>query len=109
MIDEVKNIHDAEKTNEDTGGNKNDQVLKRSRQYTKNKNRYEESLKEYSKYIIVPNAEQERYESLVKEFEELLNKRKAIDNELDAKSGEILDSAKKLGHFKKTKKVYNGR
>lgn len=109
MIDEVKNIHDVEKTNEDTGGNKNDQVLKRSRQYTKNKNRYEESLKEYSKYIIVPNAEQERYESLVKEFEELLTKRKAIDNELDAKSVEILDSAKKLGHFKKTKKVYNGR
>ncbi|PUU85548.1 hypothetical protein [Helicobacter pylori] len=109
MIGEVKNIHDSEKTNENTGGNKNDQVLKRSRQYTKNKNRYEESLKEYSKYIIVPNAEQERYESLVKEFEELLNKRKAIDNELDAKSVEILDSAKKLGHFKKTKKVYNGR
>ncbi|MCQ2674579.1 hypothetical protein FNE00_00990 [Helicobacter pylori] len=105
MIDEVKNIHDVEKTNEDTGGNKNDQVLKRSRQYTKNKNRYEESLKEYSKYIIVQNAEQERYENLVKEFEQLLNKRKAIDNELDAKNREILDSAKKLGHFKKTKKV----
>nr|AIA98740.1 hypothetical protein 166_ICEHptfs4c_20 [Helicobacter pylori]AIA98850.1 hypothetical protein 175_ICEHptfs4c_20 [Helicobacter pylori] len=105
MIDEVKNIHDVEKTNEDTGGNKNDQVLKRSKQYTKNKKSYEESLKEYSKYIIVPNAEQERYESLVKEFEELLNKRKAIDNELDAKNREILDSAKKLGHFKKTKKV----
>ncbi|WQX00140.1 hypothetical protein FE356_03805 [Helicobacter pylori] len=105
MIGEVKNIHDVEKTNEDTGGNKNDQVLKRSRQYTKNKNRYEESLKEYSKYIIVQNAEQERYENLVKEFEQLLNKRKAIDNELDAKNREILDSAKKLGHFKKTKKV----
>ncbi len=105
MIGEVKNIHDVEKTNEDTGGNKNDQVLKRSKQYTKNKKSYEESLKEYSKYIIVPNAEQERYESLVKEFEELLNKRKAIDNELDAKNREILDSAKKLGHFKKTKKV----
>ncbi|MCQ2701625.1 hypothetical protein JT228_04475 [Helicobacter pylori] len=105
MIDEVKNIHDVEKTNEDTGGNKNDQVLKRSRQYTKNKNRYEESLKEYSKYIIVQNAEQERYENLVKEFEQLLNKRKAINNELDAKNREILDSAKKLGHFKKTKKV----
>ncbi|WRA80644.1 hypothetical protein FE342_06880 [Helicobacter pylori] len=105
MIGEVKNIHDVEKTNEDTGGNKNDQILKRSRQYTKNKNRYEESLKEYSKYIIVQNAEQERYENLVKEFEQLLNKRKAIDNELDAKNREILDSAKKLGHFKKTKKV----
>ncbi|WQU80961.1 hypothetical protein KVD08_06520 [Helicobacter pylori] len=105
MIGEVKNIHDVEKTNEDTGGNKNDQVLKRSRQYTKNKNRYEESLKEYSKYIIVQNAEQERYENLVKEFEQLLNKRKAIDNELDSKNREILDSAKKLGHFKKTKKV----
>ncbi len=44
MIDEVKNIHDAEKTNKDTGGNKNDQVLKRSRQYTKNKKSYEEHL-----------------------------------------------------------------
>ncbi|WP_187831192.1 hypothetical protein [Helicobacter pylori] len=96
---------DVKKTNENIGESKNDQVVKRSRQYTKNKNRYEESLKEYSKYIIVPNSEQERYESLVKEFEQLLNKRKAIDNELDAKSGEILDSAKKLGHFKKTKKV----
>ncbi|OOC34542.1 hypothetical protein BZK24_02845 [Helicobacter pylori] len=79
--------------------------MKRSRQYAKNKKSYEESLKEYNKYVVVQNAEQERYESLVKEFEELLNKRKAIDNELDAKSGEILDSAKKLGHFKKTKKV----
>ncbi|WP_100948268.1 hypothetical protein [Helicobacter pylori] len=105
MIDELKNIHDAEKTNEDTGGSKNDQVMKRSRQCAKNKKSYEESLKEYSKYIIVQNAEQERYESLVKEFEELLSKRKAIDNELDAKSVEILDSAKKLGHSKKTKKV----
>ncbi|WRC58669.1 hypothetical protein E5L07_07110 [Helicobacter pylori] len=105
MIDEVKNIHDVEKTNENIGESKNDQVVKRSRQYTKNKNRYEESLKEYSKYIIVQNAEQERYENLVKEFEQLVNKRKAIDNELDAKNREILDSAKKLGHFKKTKKV----
>ncbi|ADU85469.1 hypothetical protein KVK77_05405 [Helicobacter pylori] len=101
MIDELKNIHDAEKTNENTGESKNNQVVKRSRQCTKNKKSYEESLKEYNKYVITQNVEQERYESLVKEFEELLNKRKAIDNELDAKSGEIITSAKKLGYFKK--------
>ncbi|WQY83427.1 hypothetical protein E5L63_06665 [Helicobacter pylori] len=96
---------DVKKTNENTGESKNDQVMKRSRQYAKNKKSYEESLKEYNKYVVVQNAEQERYENLVKEFEQLLNKRKAIDNELDAKNREILDSAKKLGHFKKTKKV----
>ncbi|EMH08667.1 hypothetical protein [Helicobacter pylori] len=96
---------DVKKTNENIGESKNDQVVKRSRQYAKNKKSYEESLKEYNKYVVVQNAEQERYENLVKEFEQLLNKRKAIDNELDAKNREILDSAKKLGHFKKTKKV----
>ncbi len=96
---------DVKKTNENIGESKNDQVMKRSRQYAKNKKSYEESLKEYNKYVVVQNAEQERYENLVKEFEQLLNKRKAIDNELDAKNREILDSAKKLGHFKKTKKV----
>ncbi|MCQ2968156.1 hypothetical protein [Helicobacter pylori] len=100
MIDD-----DVKKTNENIGESKNDQVVKRSRQYAKNKKSYEESLKEYNKYVVVQNAEQERYENLVKEFEQLLNKRKAIDNELDAKNREILDSAKKLGHFKKTKKV----
>ncbi|WQZ80262.1 hypothetical protein KVK36_06420 [Helicobacter pylori] len=100
---------DVKKTNENIGESKNDQVVKRSRQYAKNKKSYEESLKEYNKYVVVQNAEQERYENLVKEFEQLLNKRKAIDNELDAKNREILDSAKKLGHFKKTKKVYNGK
>ncbi|EMJ41152.1 hypothetical protein HMPREF1432_00630 [Helicobacter pylori GAMchJs114i] len=96
---------DVKKTNENIGESKNDQVVKRSRQYAKNKKSYEESLKEYNKYVVVQNAEQERYENLVKEFEQLLNKRKAIDNELDVKNREILDSAKKLGHFKKTKKV----
>ncbi|MDO7811810.1 hypothetical protein KVC06_02310 [Helicobacter pylori] len=96
---------DVKKTNENIGESKNDQVVKRSRQYAKNKKSYEESLKEYNKYVVVQNAEQERYENLVKEFEQLLNKRKAIDNELDTKNREILDSAKKLGHFKKTKKV----
>ncbi|WRF23996.1 hypothetical protein KVD37_06575 [Helicobacter pylori] len=96
---------DVKKTNENIGESKNDQVVKRSRQYAKNKKSYEESLKEYNKYVVVQNAEQERYENLVKEFEQLLNKRKAIDNELDAKNREILDSTKKLGHFKKTKKV----
>ncbi|MCQ2829194.1 hypothetical protein JT119_00935 [Helicobacter pylori] len=96
---------DVKKTNENIGESKNDQVVKRSRQYAKNKKSYEESLKEYNKYVVVQNAEQERYENLVKEFEQLLNKRKAIDNELDAKNREILDSIKKLGHFKKTKKV----
>ncbi|WP_187857470.1 hypothetical protein [Helicobacter pylori] len=96
---------DVKKTNENIGESKNDQVVKRSRQYAKNKKSYEESLKEYNKYVVVQNAEQERYENLVKEFEQLLNKRKDIDNELDAKNREILDSAKKLGHFKKTKKV----
>ncbi|WQZ08575.1 hypothetical protein KVL37_02305 [Helicobacter pylori] len=94
---------DVKKTNENIGESKND--VKRSRQYAKNKKSYEEILKEYNKYVVVQNAEQERYENLVKEFEQLLNKRKAIDNELDAKNREILDSAKKLGHFKKTKKV----